>query len=77
MNHLVKILTDDYGEPREKYLQYWHYVVDRGGNQTLCEGEFFGAGESGCEFEEKSVSRGGITCPKCLQHIKEIKAIKL
>jgi len=77
MNYLVKILSDDSGEPREKDFQFWHYVVDKGGTQTLCEGEFFGKGESGCEFETKTIYRGGITCPNCLQQIKEIKAIKL
>lgn len=77
MNYLVKILSDDSGEPREKYQQYWHYVTNKTGNQTLCEGEFFGFGESGCEYEVKQVKRGGITCPKCLAEIKDIKAIKL
>lgn len=77
MNYLVKILSDDYGEPRDKASQYWHFVVSKGGNQTLCEGEFFGQGESGCEFKVKEVERGGITCPNCLEQIKEIKAIKL
>lgn len=77
MNHLVKILSDNAGEIRDKDFQYWHFVSNKGGSQTLCEGEFFGYGESGCEFEEKSVERGGITCPKCLEFIKEIKSIKL
>ena len=74
---LVKILSSDDGEPRDKHLQYWHWILTDTGNHTLCEGEFFGYGESACEYEIKTVKRGGITCPKCLEIIKEIKAIKL
>ena len=77
MNYLVKILKDNNGEVRDKDQQFWHLVVNYTGSQTFCEGEFFGYGESGCEFEEKSVKRGGITCPKCLKKIKEIKKVKL
>lgn len=77
MNHLVKILRSDDGEPREEDQQVWHYVVNKQGTQTLCEGEFFGYGESGCEYEVKTLKRGGITCPKCLEFIKEMKDIKL
>jgi len=47
MPHLVKILSDDSGEPRDKQLQVWHYVhIACGGKQTLCEGEYFGMGEN-------------------------------
>ena len=60
MNNLVKILTSDDGEPREETEQYWHLVYNETGAQTFCEGEFFGYGESACEYEEKSVERGGI-----------------
>lgn len=77
MNHLVKILSSDDGEPREPEYQYWHYVWNQNGTQTFCQHEYFGFGESGCEYEEKSVKRGGITCPECLAKIKMIKAIKL
>jgi len=78
MSHLVvKIFSDDLGEPREKEFQFWHLVTSKGGNQTFCEGEFFGRGESGCKFKIKEVEKGGITCPSCLNEIKEIKRIKL
>ena len=77
MNFLVKILTSDDGEPRDLDLQYWHYVINDDAERTLCEGEAFGEGESSCEYERKSVKRGGITCPDCLLKIKKIKAIKL
>ncbi|CAM1341778.1 hypothetical protein [Tenacibaculum aestuarii] len=78
MNYLVKILCDDNGEPRDKYLQHWHYVKTTcGDSATLCDGEYFGFGASGCEYETKSVKKGGITCPKCLDFIREIKSIKL
>lgn len=78
MNGLVKILTSDSGEPREKANQVWHYVdVACAGNQTLCEGEYFGLGESGCKYKTKTVEKGGITCKECINKIKDYKAIKL
>lgn len=78
MNHLVKILSDDNGEARENHLQYWHYIDTVCGDPcTLCESEFFGLGQSGCEYEVKQTKRGGITCPTCLRRINIIKAIKL
>lgn len=77
MNTVVKILTDDLGEKRDKHLHHWHYVVYKGGPQTLCQGEYFGEGESGCEFVVKKVKRGGITCPDCLSEIKGYKSVKL
>jgi len=75
-NYLVKLLTDDdgtaYDDPK------WHFVdIPGGGHATLCTGEYFGVGESSCKFETKTVKRGGITCPDCLNQIKTIKAIKL
>ena len=75
---LVKILCSDDGEPRDKQHQCWCYVTTIcGGNATLCESEYFGYGESGCEYKLKTVEKGGITCEKCLDKIKEIKSIKL
>ena len=75
MNFLVKILVSDDGEKREP--QKWCLVVHYTGSQTFCQGEFFGFGESGCEFETKTVKKGGITCDECLRKIKEIKNVKL
>jgi hypothetical protein len=75
---LVKILTSDDGDKRDKDLQYWHLVeIVGGGPATFCQGEYFGHGESGCEYEEKEVKRGGITCPLCLERLKWVKSIKL
>lgn len=78
-HQLVKIFCDDGGERRDINQQFWH-LVDGGnltGNATLCQGEYFGFGESGCEFETKLVKRGGITCPGCLTRLKYYKRIKL
>jgi len=78
MNHLVKILSSDSGDPRPKSEQFWHYVhFPCGDPATLCQSEYYGPGQSGCDYEEKHTERGGITCPSCLGIIKEIKAIKL
>ena len=78
MNFLVKILSSDDGEPRDKDQQFWHLVENTaGGNATLCEGEYFGEGESSCKFETKKVDQEGITCPYCIRKIKWLKKIKL
>jgi hypothetical protein len=75
-NGLVKILTSDSGEKRIKLK--WHLIHEIcGGNATLCGGEYFGLGESGCDYKLKTTKKGGITCEQCLKIIKEIKAIKL
>lgn len=78
MNNLVKIKTSDDGDERPGHLQVWHLVVNEtGGNCTFCEQEFFGFGESGCEYETNATERGGITCEQCIEKIKKIKAVKL
>lgn len=78
MSHeVVKLLSDDdgatYNDPK------W-CLVDPGngcGQATLCTGEYFGDGESNCTYEIKVVSRGGVTCQKCLRNLKLYKGIKL
>lgn len=77
MSHeLVKILSDDDFEKIEN--PKWHLIVTiSGSNATLCTGEFFGEGESNVIYENKIVKRGGITCRKCLEQLKELKSIKL
>ena len=75
MQSLVKITVDDEGyavdDPK------WHVITSIDAKRTLCTGEVFGFGESSCEFEEKQVKRGGITCPNCIEFVKNIKGIKL
>lgn len=54
MNYLVKILSDDSGEPRFK--KKWCLIQNITGEATLCEGEFFGSGESGCTYKKKQLN---------------------
>lgn len=76
MPHLiVKILTSDDGEKR--IPKKWCLVESKTGNHTLCQAEYYGYGESRCEYEEKLMEKGGITCKDCLEIIKRHKAIKL
>jgi len=73
MNSIVKIITDDDGELT--YDNSYHLVIDiAGGLTAFCTGEYFGEGESGCEYE---VKKGKITCQKCINPINKIKALKL
>lgn len=76
MNHVAKLICHDDGEPAEN--GNWHLVVVRAGSpMLLCNGVFFGYGEGGARADTKKVARGGITCPDCLDQIREIKAIRL
>lgn len=73
MPAVVKIITDNYGEKRDS--PKWHWIATvAGGSATLCDIEYFGYGESGCIYKVKD---GKITCQKCIEIIKKIKAIKL
>lgn len=75
-HQIVKLITDDDGDLTND--SRWHYVVSfDGADRTLCTLHVFGFGESEAEYKEKTVSKGGITCPACLGIIKEFKAIKL
>lgn len=70
---VVKLITHDNGEPTGD--KTWHYIHEiSGGQATLCGGEYFGYGESGCDYRLKE---GKITCPDCIAIIKEFKSVKL
>lgn len=79
MSHeLVKILVRESGEAVLPEDQVWCLSWSlAGAAATFCTGEVFGEGEGHAQYETKTVKRGGITCPVCLQTIKEIKSIKL
>lgn len=73
---LVRIIVNDDGEkvgnPKWCLSKNWD-----GADRTVCDGEVFGLGEGGAEFEIKERKRGGITCENCLEIIKWYKKIKL
>ena len=75
MTELVKITVSDEGNeyPDAK----WCLIFSVDAHRNFCTMEVFGGGESACVYELKSVKRGGITCPFCLELIKRIKSIKL
>jgi hypothetical protein len=78
MNKLVQIIKDDDGFPKDD-ADVWHLVdpCNDQGPAALCTQEFFGIGESVCEFKTKMVNAGGITCPECLRKIRDYKAVRL
>lgn len=63
MHLLVRIIVDDDGETRHD-SGLWHLVEpgDLQEDAVLCTGEAFGTGESSCEYETKTMDRGGTTC---------------
>jgi len=73
-NRIVKITRDDNGE-RKLYAK-WCLIdpCNPQGQATLCTKEFFGEGESSCEYETRI---GNITCPMCIEYIRSYKKIKL
>ena len=77
MNALVRYFTNEDGDTAEN--DFWHLSDPTSWDapRTLCDGQVFGDGESGIEYEAKLVKRGGITCPKCLESVKTMKAVKL
>jgi hypothetical protein len=75
MNHLVKLITNEDGDPCPPL---WHLAGCVGGsNAVLCTGEVYGEGEGAAVTETKSVKRGGITCNACISQIREIKSVRL
>ena len=76
MHTLVKRITDDEGEACED--DRWHLIGlgDLDTIRVLCTGEAYD-GASNLVLETKQNRRGGITCSKCLEIVKEFKAIKL
>lgn len=76
MHHVVKITHDEDGTKVDS--PKWCLVMDMdGSNRTLCSGQVFGPGEGNAKYQDKVVDKKGITCPDCLDIIKEIKSITL
>lgn len=78
MNNLVRLITTDDGDTNID-PDIWHLVdpANPQGTASLCTQEFFGGGESACEFEMKTAKRGGVTCQRCIDIVKIYKAVKL
>ena len=80
MNSLVKQIINDDGEQVPAEKQKWHCLTTVCGDAAmLCTGEFVDEGAmsgNGAEYVFKEVRRGGITCEKCLETVKEFKSIK-
>jgi hypothetical protein len=75
---VVNLKTRNDGYSIKKADQVWCLVVTACGDAaTFCTGEFFGSHQGGADGDTKTVQRGGITCPDCLEKIKMIKAVML
>jgi hypothetical protein len=74
---VVKILYDEDSVKCE--TPKWHLVewVFGDSPRTACTGEVFGYGEGSAIYKEKSVLKGGVTCPNCLEIIKWYKGLNI
>lgn len=69
---------DEVDFDNESDSDIWHLAVDVGGvTGTFCQGQVYEFGVTKAVFKEKIVKRGGITCERCLEKIREIKAVRL
>lgn len=75
MNHLVKVLVDDDGNKID--MPKWCTVFDFGDTtRVFCDGQALD-GSSAVKYETKFVSKGGITCERCILAIKQVKKVRL
>lgn len=76
-NKLVKWKTDMYGEPIHKSDQMWHAVIVSADEEvSCCDHQILDKNEPDLEWDIKFRNAGGITCPDCIEMIKQYKAIK-
>lgn len=77
-NHRVKFFIDEDGQEDDSDI--WHLItISLGDPVSFCGGQVFGYGQGtiaieGTDYEE---SEGRITCERCRDLIKEIKAVDL
>lgn len=82
MHDVFKMTVSEDGE-NMPHGDLWHAGGSDGYAPTLlCTGEVFDEhgtldAEGFAKCISKTVKRGGITCPSCMNQIKSIKAIKL
>ncbi|PHR55958.1 MAG: hypothetical protein COA43_14665 [Robiginitomaculum sp.] len=74
MNNLVKITENYDGEVNESY-QRWCAYAEFDTTRTLCGETLDDASHFVAIFKE--VKKGGITCERCIDIVKEIKQYKL
>lgn len=80
--NIVKLTTVDDWQSKESARHIdkpvWCLVVEScGDNATFCKNEYFGEGQSSCNYELKTVTKNGVTCPDCLKMISKIKSINI
>lgn len=77
-NYAVNLLTHDDGEAHPD-AGLWHIIdpTNKQGAATLCSGEFFGYGESGCKYELRVLTPGTVTCQRCIDDIQTLKKLKI
>jgi hypothetical protein len=80
MHTLVKLLINE--DEDVQMSNVWHFRTHAGGSyMLLCTGEVYDTeshqGEGYALAVEKTVQLGGITCPDCMDIIKNMKSIKL
>lgn len=76
MNKLVRINRDEDGELTGRKVWCLVDPSNEQGPAAFCTQEFFGPGESSCEYEVKE-QLGGITCEHCIEKLKILKAVRI
>jgi len=74
MKHTLVMMEVDHHGNIAYTSDYWCLVVN---GQQLCTGESISDGNYYQRFTTKERARGGITCPECLEMVREIKSVKL
>lgn len=76
MSHrLIKIIEPDSFTDESIVDGYWHLLsMNYGDPNCFCNGVFL---NDGMVYQEKTIKRGGITCPDCLMLVRAYKSVKL
>jgi len=73
LNELIKIHTEE-GVERDTSEQVWCATVSTDCVRTVCG--YALDSDTDVVWDSKLVTRGGITCPACIDYIKQHKAYK-
>lgn len=86
MNTLIRFMRDvdpytgELSDKESEYYDKWHLVAPFMESACLfavCSHQVYGESNDAVKYELKYAERGGVTCPSCMEKIKQYKSIKL